>query len=186
MHREKLSTIFSEHLVSDKRFQEVLPIVRANTLGKIWLVGSAVYRTLAHKLYGGESPIKDFDFLCEEIKSPLSIPANWERLENRYGNPKLKKGELVIDIAPLARLARVKRRNLSPTIEHYLMGTPFTIQSIAYDIEENALLGEVGIKSILTKTISVNHYEEYEYARALYGESYSAQKYVRGLGFREV
>lgn len=186
MQIQELSKLFAEHLVNDEKFQEVLPIVKANTIGKIWLVGSAVYRPLTHKLYGGTSHIKDYDFLVEQIKTPLSLPGEWKLQHNRYGNPKLTKNDLVIDIVPVISLTSTKRRSLPPSIEHYLTGTPFTIQSILYDPEKELLVGEIGIKSILTKTVTINCREEYEDARLRYGETYSAKKYIDGLGFREV
>lgn len=183
---EELGALLGDYLNDNPVFGEVISLVRQNSEGKIWLVGSAVYRTLAHLIYGSALHIKDWDFLVERSTSSLSCASGWEGLRNRYGNPKFKKDALVVDIFPLGNITSIKKRNLPPHLDHYLTGTPFTIQSIAFDVEHKALVGEIGIRSILTKTVSINYREEYEDARAIYGDSYTAKKYVDGLGFSEI
>lgn len=65
-----------------------------------------------------------------------------------------------VDLFSLQNLHSIERRNLDAYVEHYLTGVPFTIQSIAYDLEKKELVGDVGIKALETKTIGINNFEE--------------------------
>ncbi len=184
--REELNRILNEHLSGNSGYLNALEVVKRNSSGKIWLVGSGVYKTFLNFLYDHTHSIKDWDFIAERIFFPLELANGWTAEKNKHGNPKLTKGELVADLIDLRNIHSIKERKLEPDIEHYLTGTPLTIQSVAFDIDKKAVIGEMGIESVLTKTVGINNMKEHEYAAEIYGDRYSAKRYAELLGFTEV
>ncbi len=181
----ELSNLLGNNLSQSGVYLEALDGVRKNSQGKTWLIGSGVYKTLLNALYGCAYSIKDWDFITEMITAPIKLGDGWIATETKHGNPKLKKGDFVIDLIALDNIHSIKERNIEPNINNYLSGTPLTIQSIAFDVNRNELLGEVGIQSILTKTVGVNNKAEYDYAAGIYGDLYSTKRYADRLGFKK-
>jgi hypothetical protein len=131
-------------------------------------------------------PDVDLDFLVEKVQPEFYLPPGWEQHTGRFGNPKLIKGKLMIDFVPLATVYSIVKRNLPPTIENYLSGTPLTIQSIAYDLQEQQLLGEVGLQAIQERRVVVHNREMAEYAAKMKGkplDDYIFEKALQ-LGFK--
>ena len=186
LNAKELNNLLYRSLSKNKIYLEALSIVKKNSSGKVWLIGSGVYKTLLNVLYGHTYDIKDWDFIVEKIKSTLNLENNWKVGETKGGNPKLKKNDFVIDLISLDNIHSIQTRNLSPSIANYLTGTPLTIQSLAFDVDENLILGEVGIKSILTRTISVNNASENNYAKGAYGDTYSTKRYADTLRLKEI
>jgi hypothetical protein len=157
----------------DDLYLEALDLERANSHpGRIWLIGSFVYKTLANHLYGSAKPVKDFDFIVEHPRAFLNLPSfDWFLTQNRFGNPKIesKTNETKIDFVPLDNVFSITKRGPSPTIENYLTGTPLNIQAIAYDVDSHSLSGYMGIESIKHKIVRVNDFEMAEKAAIMYG-----------------
>ena len=65
-----------------------------------------------------------------------------------------------MDFVPLNNVNSIIRRGLPATVENYLTGVPLNIQSIAFDINNNRIFGDIGIRALLDKTIAVNNLEE--------------------------
>lgn len=61
-----------------------------------------------------------------------------------------------VDYIPLRSIYSISLRQIEPTIEHYLTGVPLTIQSIAYDVDENRIIGEIGIDALQRRLVKVN------------------------------
>lgn len=80
--------------------------------------------------------------------------------ENSYGNPKLVGPTYEIDYIPLENISSIIRRGLEPTIENFLTGTPLNVQSIVYDVVNNKVMGDIGIKSIEDRVIAINDMEQ--------------------------
>ena len=186
MTKEKLNSIFIKELSSNEAYKRALGVVRKNRSGRIWLIGGFVFRTLAYKLYGCKSPRKDFDFIVEDIIKLLILPKGWQELETKFGNPKLKKDNLVIDLISLSNIHSIRARNMKPTIKNFLSGTPLTIQSIAFDVDNQRLIGKIGLRSLKDKTVGINNREEYKYVYRIYGDLYSVKRFANSLGFKEV
>lgn len=174
--RQDLNKAFSEHISQHKQFKEVLRVVKDNSEGKIWLIGGFLYKTLASILYGQGVHIKDFDFIIEKMKSPLVISKDWEESKTGFDNPKLKNGNLIVDLVPLNNIHSVQRRNLKPSIENYLSGTPLTVQSLAFDVVSQEIIGEVGLKSLFDEVIEINNQESYVHVTNKWGSAYSTRK----------
>jgi hypothetical protein len=49
---------------------------------------------------------------------------------------------------------------LTPTIEHFFQGVPFTIQAMAFNIRTGELTGDIGIQALLNREYAVNNREE--------------------------
>ena len=107
-------------------------------------------------------PLKefDYDFICDELVDPLVIPNGWSVSHRKFGNPTFVKGELEVDVWPISSHRYILNHHLPATIENLLEGTPFTVQSIVYDVKREVLIGNVGIQSILHRTFGVNNLEE--------------------------
>jgi len=153
-----LTKRFVEFIENNVDYQKSLKIVRKNSKGKIWLIGGGVSRNLKSLLYGGKisGASFDFDFIVEEVNSDLILPKGWKIKENRYRNPKFVGEGIDIDFIPIKTISSIKRRKLKPTIKNFLSGTPFTIQSIAFDTKTKKLIGELGINALKMKEFRVN------------------------------
>lgn len=186
MNTDALGRILYESLARNEKYMDSLKIVRQNSAGAIWLIGSGVYKILLSALYGRTFRVKDWDFIVEKVSAPLKLENDWELAETKHGNPKLKRSDFVIDLISLDNIHSIKERSIEPSIENYLSGVPLTIQSIAFDISANKLLGDVGVQSILQRTVGVNNEAEYNYAAGIYGDRYSVKHYADALGLRVV
>lgn len=144
-------------------FHEALDIIKSNSNGVAWLIGGFVYRSIIQDLYGVPmSKDVDLDFIIEK-PAPIKLPAEWKIENNSYGNPKLIGPAYEIDYIPLANIHSIIRRELPPTIENFLSGTPLNIQSIAFDVINNKVIGDIGIQAIQTKIIAINNFEQAQY-----------------------
>ena len=177
--KEKLAEKLAEHLGNSKEFIAALKIVRENSEGKIWLIGGMVYRPLANFLYDTPIPSIDLDFVInkghthylEPYGDPyacndIHLPEEWE-LRSHYGESRFVNTQeglsLKIDIVQLQNFHSTQSRDLPPTLDNFLNGTPLTIQSIAYDIEKGQIIGDIGLVALYEQKISVNYLNEARY-----------------------
>jgi|GEM_PF-961417 len=146
--------------------------------GKIFLVGSMVYRPIIEHLYS--IPMKqdsDIDFLVEmypEKPEKSNMLLGWDVGFTHLENYKFTRGEQRIDCMPLdGNLHNDDMKEFSLLSPHqkilsYLKQVPLSIQSIAYDLETKKLYGDVSIHSIHFKKIYVNCEESATSYRAMY------------------
>lgn len=172
---------------SASRLKEALELVRANSFGNVWLVGGAVYRAIANRLYGIEMKEADFDFIVEGVKNELKLSNGFTLKTNRFGNPKFV-GEISIDFVPLANVYSIVHNQLDPKIENFLINVPLTVQSIAYDLDNERIVGDVGAQSLRDRTVAVNNFYFAEYAANKKGISVSEmiEKKASSLGFHAI
>jgi hypothetical protein len=159
MNVEELSKIFNESAEKNLGYKEATSIVLKNSRKRVWLIGGFIFRILAMQLYGTPAPKSDFDFIIEEPKKTLILPLDWKTKKNHFGSFKLIGPKFDIDFIPLNNVYAIKKKRISPTIENYLSTVPLTIQSLAFELKTNKLLGKIGVKSLLTKTIDINNRE---------------------------
>ncbi len=145
--------IFLKEADKHPEFKEAKEIVEKNSEGNVWLIGGFVYRNIVSELYGTEKPKIDLDFIVEKPIKKFNLPEDWFISKSRMGSPKLVGPNFDIDFVPLDNLYSVKMFNLEPTIETFLSTTPLNVQSIAYDMDNNKLIGEKGIWAIKNKLI---------------------------------
>lgn len=163
--------LFLNGTKDNSQLREALEIVKSNSSGKIWLIGGFVYRTIASQLYGIPKPEVDFDFIVENAVEHFTLPKDWSVQQNRFGNPKLVNGNNSIDYVPLDKVYSITSRALPPTIENYLSGVPLTVQSLAYDIYENKVMGDIGIDALKRRVVEINNLHFAEYAASKKGIS---------------
>jgi len=178
---------FLEGISGNEQFAEGVEIMRRNSSGRIWLVGSMVYGTITHQMYGSQMPKVDLDFVVERKADRFSLPAGWSVSENRFGNPKFVKGDESIDCVPIRNIHSIQERGLEPTIENVLSGAPLTVQSIAYDVFAHRVIGEVGMDAINRLVVGVNNLQFAEYRAEMLGitvADYLRDK-AQALGFTE-
>jgi hypothetical protein len=181
--------VIQKILKSDLIYQQALAIVKKNSKGNIWLVGGYLFRNLASELYHLLKPdILDLDFIVEQAREQVEIPLGWEIKVNRFGTKRFIKGNLRIDFITIPAIHSLVRRNLPFSIENYLTGVPLTVQALAYDPTNNKLVGGVGVKALLDKTVSINNQEEAKwYSREL---GMTIEEYLKdkadSLGFKAV
>lgn len=192
MSLTETAEILSSSLGSSEEFQQSLGFLKENCDGQIWLIGGYLYRTLASRLYDIKVPTVDFDFLVEKYVEVYQ-PDRWIKKRNRYGNPKYiassASGQnFEVDVVPLRSVNSINRRNLPPTIDNFLTGTPLNVQSIAYDIDEQKVIGEMGMQALLEKKVCVNNLVQARYSarkkRMTVHEM--VRKKAEGLGFEAV
>jgi hypothetical protein len=165
---KKLVEIVQNLILPNKDFQEALEIVRKNSSGKIWLVGGFLYKNLAYYLYGSKKSTKDFDLVVENSNDELILPENWLIKKNHFDGLKFVNGEKQIDFIPLARICYCEG---SLNIENFLKSGGLNIHSLAYDIFDNKILGEVGIKALEQKIITSYNLEVLEEGTRRYGRT---------------
>ncbi len=154
---ENLGRILINRLRENNNFDEILSIVKSNSRGNIYLVGGTVSRTLASELYGGEQKNQDFDFVVDVLNSDLKIPKGWVVTHHKFDNPTFKKDDLEIDLFPLSDHQYIKNNKLKPTIENFLAGVPFSIQSLVFDIKNERLIGDDGIQALKNRKFKVHN-----------------------------
>ncbi len=177
-----VTEVFRDSIKNCDAYHEALYIARMNSRGKLWVVGSFVYKTIATVLYGGEKNHRDIDFLAEHLGERLIVPVGWKGLRNAFGNPKLVRGQREIDISSL------DGTRIPPTIEIYLMNSTLTIQCIAYDVQERRIIGDMGKRALRERTVAVNNPnfdKDYFATKGYTLESYVLTK-AEGLNFRVV
>ena len=140
----------------DLEFRHAYNIARQNG-SRVYLVGGFLFRGLAHALYGTPKPEHDVDLLVEGLSRDLRLPPRWYRMTNRFGNPKIVSATTTADLIPLEKVLSIKARGLRPSLEAYLSGTPLTIQAMAYDVEHDELVGDVGLKALEERRVAVNN-----------------------------
>lgn len=152
-----LSKLLIDELKKLNSFDEVISIVKSNSKGKIYLIGGSVSRTLASKLYGSKIKSNDFDFIVDILNSNMIVPDGWNVTYKKFGNPTFKKGDVEIDVFPFSDYAYIKNNSLEPNISNFLDGVPFSIQSLAFDIDDELILGEEGIKALKERKFKVHN-----------------------------
>ena len=156
---ENLGKILIERLRANRNFNEIISIVKNNSKGNIFLVGGTISRTLASELYGGKQKHQDYDFVVDVLNENLEVPKGWTVTHYKFNNPTFKKDDIEIDIFPLSDHQYIKNNNLEPTIENFLAGVPFSIQSLVFDIKQEKLIGEDGIEAIKNRKFKVHNIE---------------------------
>ncbi|MBI2103161.1 hypothetical protein HYT55_04935 [Candidatus Woesearchaeota archaeon] len=151
--------IFHAGIQNSEEFREALDIAQKNSYGYLWLVGGFLYRTVATELYGITKPVVDVDFVAEVIAEDFFIPEGWKKVKTTLGSPRFRSGLKQVDLIPLSGVHSIIHRNLQPTIENYLTGVPLTVQSLAYDIHEEKVIGERGIDALQQQVVEVNYLE---------------------------
>ena len=191
-----LPRLFKYATRDDSSFLDALAIVKANSSGKIWLTGSYLYRLLASYLYPQGMDLRywrfstPMDFMVDTFVE-LRIPEGWGKSSSVEGNTAFFRKESSVPafyILPLANVPSIRATGAEVTIENYLREAPLTVQSLAYDIYQQRLLGEVGIRALLEKSVGVHHVEAASYYAQRKGQPIDeiiTQK-VQQLGFTPV
>jgi hypothetical protein len=169
-----LLQVFLDQATQTEGYSQALEIGRKNSTGGIWLIGGFVFRNIVKGVY--DTPVTsdvDFDFIVDGLPNEYALEAEWSYSTNSYGNPKLIGGKYEIDLIPLKAVHSITRREVAPTIKNFLTGTPLTIQSIVYDVNNNCLVGEIGLNAIRTRTVAINNPEQAIHSARLKGISVS-------------
>ncbi len=179
---------FYSYVRNDPHYQKAFEIVRKNSTGRNWLIGGSISRLLTKLYYGFDQTDYDFDFIVEKAKDNIQLPSSFNSKINSYGNLKFVSGDISIDFVPISTIDSIKRRGLQPTIENFLSGTPFTIQAIAYDIDNNQLLGDEGLQAFSNRVFDINDAKQakrYARKKGLDLNTLIAQK-ATSMGFKPI
>jgi hypothetical protein len=164
---DTLSLKYRMLVESDPLIKEALDVAVLNSVnGNVWLIGGAVYRVLNRHFHNKEiqgvlKEISDVDVLFENLRSDL-ITRDYELTHTSFGEPRLRKRDVQIDLIQLSNVTYIRKHSLEPTIENYLAGTFTDVQNIAFDLLNNQLIGS-GILALRRKKIKINNPEELEY-----------------------
>ena len=174
---------FNNLMNHNEEYQKALGIVKDNSKGKIWLIGGAVYRTL---LFGDCNQSKDFDFIVEHVNKNLKIPEGYFERRTKFGGLCLKSHCFnEIEIMQLDEIYHIMKNNLGPTIDNYLLFTPFNIHSIAYDVDSRKIIGNIGLGSVREGILRTNDSEMAENMAEKYSSSINSllRKKAKELDF---
>jgi hypothetical protein len=165
--------------------EEILFLVRKNTKGRVWLFGGGVYRPIISDTYLNRRASADFDFIAEHCVIEPVVPPGWSVKQNTMGGFKFKKGELVIDLWSFDIHSSPKIDNKPWNINSVLKATPLNVQSIAYDLRTQNVIGAIGLKAIKAKVVKANFrpgLENYCTRKGITPEHYAKTK-AESLGF---
>ncbi len=167
---------------------DILKLLDVNTRGKVYMLGGGVFRQITSKYWKEKIEYRDFDFVAPEVVEELTLPRGWVAQKNSYGAHKVFTGETTIDLWSHAQQYSIVSRGLPFTIEAVLQLTPLTIQSIAYDLQENSVKGGAGLDAIRSRTVGVNCLDQAKHYCSLKGFSVNEfiQQKAMALGFRPV
>lgn len=153
-----LTKYFKQSLEHSDEYETAISLVKRLSKGKVWLVGSRVYQGVASELYQASMPSSDFDFIVEDFED-TKVPG-WSFTVNKFGNPKYTKGIVSVDIVPLNNIFSISEQDLKPSIENFLLGVPLDIEALVYDVTQDKVFGDPAIKSIESRSVSVNNLEQ--------------------------
>ncbi|MBI2064593.1 MAG: hypothetical protein HYT62_00885 [Candidatus Yanofskybacteria bacterium] len=173
-------------LTGDEKFQIALNLVRRISTGKVWLIGSGVYKNLLKIKHGTNLSLDDYDFVVEEIKKPLPKLKGWEISENTFGNLRFKKDGITVDPVPLKNMLLLKEWGWKPNIRNFMRQVGFSVQAIAFDVNKKKIIGGKAIKDISKKVIRINNKRNYNWAVARYGDKVSLSVMAKKLGLKPV
>ncbi len=191
-------------------FHAALKLARANSKGKIYLVGSSVYRTLIEVLFGiegADNKARDYDFLADKLTWMSHVPTDLKEVQWRepffYGGPmrEILVNPFQVTTPPAARVFSkpglkvdvftmdsfpTARRTQNGSLFDYFCSMPLTLQMLAFDVDTGEVLGLGGLPlGIASREIMVNDRDELQ--RAAARENTSTQGYAAtkssGLGF---
>lgn len=165
-----LDLCFQKAVKDNGDFAEAIEIAKnAANGGDIWVIGGSVFRNIIKELYDSKGPSNyDFDFIFE---NPVNVDylkslKNWNFLKTGLDEPCLIANEKQIDFIWLNNavnpheMADPKKMSVDEKIQSYLRRVPLNIQSIIYDVNGDRVIGEVGIKAVKEKNISINNLDE--------------------------
>ena len=173
-------------LTGDYKFQIALDLVSRISKGKIWLIGSGVYKNLLKIKHGINLSLDDYDFVVEEMKKPLPKLKGWEISENTFGNLRFKKDGITVDPVPLNNMLLLKEWGWKPNIRNYMRQVGFSVQAIAFDVNKKKIVGGKAIQDISKKVIRINNKRNYEWAVAKYGEKVSLRAMSKKLHLKPI
>ena len=143
-------------------FKETSSLVEQNSQGKIWIIGWFVYKNLASSLYGTVQYEYDIDFIVEHKNEILKKVDDWNIEVNSYLNPNYVREGNKMSFTDIHKTIRASGFG-SQTIEDFILYTPLNIQSIAYDILDDKLIGDIGINALKEKIVKVNNLAQAEF-----------------------
>lgn len=166
-YMDDLSLEYKRLINSEKSIGEALKIADLNSNNRsYWLIGGVVYKLLNKHLHGKQirgvlKEISDVDILFE-CPIPHLFIGDYVLSYTSIGEPRLRKGDMQIDLINLTNVAYIRRHNLKPTIENYLAGTFTDVQNIAFDMVGERLIGS-GISALRNRRITINNKQELKY-----------------------
>jgi hypothetical protein len=181
-YEKKLASL----LANDMRYQVALNLIHRISEGRIWLIGSAIYKNLLNLKHGSNLSIDDYDFIVEKMKKPLPELTGWEISENTFGNIRLKKDGITIDPVPLNNILMLREWGWQGNLKNFMKSTGFSVQTIAYNIKNKKLITKRAVKDISKGIIRINNMRNYEWSVARYGEKVSLTSMANKLGLRMV
>lgn len=164
------TSYFTNQTANNKNFQEAFSIARKNSgKGNIWIIGGLVYRNIISGLYGKQGDeVYDFDFIVENPVEyeQIKLPSGWEIIRTGLGEPRFVNGQKQIDLVALdnsvnpPELNSLPKMDMEEKLQSYFRRVPLNIQALAYDVDKQKVVGDVGIKSIEDRKIGVNNLDE--------------------------
>lgn len=159
---------------ANPNWKEVWRIACKNSKSTPYLVGGKVYRTLIEVVYGypARAECVDYDFVTESVAKKKKVPYGWMpkvgpnyptlNLVNLQGSIRLKsKKGCCIDIVSTKDILQIKDGRFPEDISGYLRSVPLNIQSIALDIHNRKLIGDVGKQAVMEQKVHIHNHESY-------------------------
>ncbi len=159
--------IDTKKILNVKKSNDIIEIVKGiSQSSKIWVVGGLVYRNIVNQMYAVDEnkELFDFDFIVEKIPpfDKINIPFGWKLTKTGLGDIRLIKKNNQMDIFPLDNAAltsdwhKTKDMNTIQKLESYFKRVPLTVQAVAYDVSEQKVFGDIGLRAIEDKKIEIN------------------------------
>jgi hypothetical protein len=171
----------AQKIWADPHFEDAYKLAKANSKGKLWVIGGKVYRHLLSLLHNEEFGTDkcDFDFLSEKLTWFRHIPDDlyseytvhraysshkvmrnpFKKLKSNLGkSPRFVSKDLTVDIVSLKKARGIVEEGLPRTIDGYFQGVPLDIQACAFDLETETLLTSDAFRKALdNRTVGINN-----------------------------
>lgn len=162
--RKRLTDIFLESVSSDDLFKLAQLIVNddKHTKGPRYVIGSFIYKKLIKALYRLDlTEPKEINYLVSRHRSKdtFTLPERW-KLKYEKGNPFIySHDDRKLTISTLSSFHFIRNGQRSESIGSYLGCVPFNINSIAFDLQSNRIIGKAGIEAISERILRVSNME---------------------------
>lgn len=176
-----LTKYFLAETKKDLYFRPALNLIKKISSGNIWVIGGYVSKSIIRNLYNTEIKSTDYDFIVEKLDLS-KLPKNIALEKTSFGQPRIKYKDSHIDVVELSEVHSIKSRFMLPIIDNFFWGTPLNIQAIAFDVNNNKIIGQIGINAILAKEIKINNKEladEYFSKECFVKEKYTIKEYAK-------
>jgi hypothetical protein len=148
-----------KRILAEPQHADIVSRLAQATDGKLYLIGSFLYRNLSSALIGTTAKASDMDFCVDGRIDMQKLSKLFGQIEQnrRFNALMITHKDAKIDLFELGHYDFVPGDPYAHSIMGYVRGVPFTVQAIAYDIAGDRIIDGGALLAILRMEIRVNN-----------------------------